>query len=215
MTADSYVKQIVKKIKCSRQKRQEIRRQLLADVTAAMQQGETIEAIVLRMGEPAAIAEEFNQNLSEKERRNYKKSIAAKVISGIVVAAALLLLAVSWFLPSAAEIGSSGLYTAEHIEEQSKEIIKLFDEEDYAAIKKISTKQMQQVLNKETIDKAKAQAGKEWGGFQEFGKCYMQEVRQMGQAQAIVQINAAYEKIGITYTLIFDNHGKLAGFYIK
>ena len=39
MTAQVYVNQIVKKVKCSRKKREEIRRQLLADMEAEIEQG--------------------------------------------------------------------------------------------------------------------------------------------------------------------------------
>ena len=75
MIAETYVTQIVKKIRCSRKKRREIHRQILADITSAMQQGDSLEKVMLRMGEPVAIAEAFNESLPERERRIYKRGI--------------------------------------------------------------------------------------------------------------------------------------------
>ena len=72
MTAQVYVNQIVKKVKCSGKKRKEIHRQLLADIQTEIGQGVPLDVIMLRMGEPIAIAEEFNQNLSQQEYRKYK-----------------------------------------------------------------------------------------------------------------------------------------------
>ncbi len=66
MTAETYVNQIVKKVKCPKQKRSEIAKQLLADIYTELEQGEQLERIMLRMGEPIAVAEEFNQNLPEE-----------------------------------------------------------------------------------------------------------------------------------------------------
>ena len=54
MTAQVYVNQIAKKVKCSKTKRKEICRQLLADIQAEADQGVPFDVIMLRMGEPAA-----------------------------------------------------------------------------------------------------------------------------------------------------------------
>ena len=66
MTAETYVKQIVKKVKCSRKKREEIRRQLLADINLEVEQGEALDKVILRMGEPISIADEFNQMVEHR-----------------------------------------------------------------------------------------------------------------------------------------------------
>lgn len=54
-------------------KREEIRRQLLADMEAEIEQGVPLDVVMIRMGEPIAIAEEFNQNLPQQERRQYQR----------------------------------------------------------------------------------------------------------------------------------------------
>ena len=215
MTSKLYVNQIVKKVKCSRKKRDEIRRQLLADVEMEMEQGESLERVMLRMGEPISIAEEFNQNLPEKERKMYKRGLAAKIIGIIAAMIAVLAAAALWYLPIGMEIGSSGKFDSIIIEERSKEIIRLLDVEDFDTIIDNSDEQMRRILNKEVIDSARRLAGEDWGNFKEFGKCYMMEQKQRGKVYALVQINAAYENIGITYTLLFNENMELAGLYIK
>lgn len=215
MTAQTYVNQIVKKVKCSRRKREEIRRQLLADIQAETEQGASLDVVMLRMGEPIAIAEEFNQNLSRQECRKYKRGFVGKVVAGAAAVFAVIVLAAMWFLPINLKFGSSGLFTEAAVEAQSKEVISMLDAEDYEALQACMDVRVQKILTKEVIENAKEQAGADWGKFQEFGKCYMTEQRQQGRTRAVVQINAAYENIGITYTLFFNDDMKLSGFYIK
>lgn len=215
MTEQTYVKQIVKKVKCSKKKREEIRRQLLADIQVEMEQGVSFDVVMLRMGEPIAIAEEFNQNLSEQERRNYKRGFVMKVISGIALFLAVFIGAAAWFLPFSSKIGGSGMFTESAVEAQSKEVIRMLNEGDYQALQDCTAVRMKEILTKEVIETAKEQTGADWGEFREFGKCYMAEQKQQGRTRAVAQINAAYENIGVTYTLFFDEDMKLSGFYIK
>lgn len=215
MTAETYVKLITKKVKCSKQKRQEIYKQLLADIHEEMRNGMPFDSIMLRMGEPIAIAEEFNQNLSETEYRKYKKR---KVVTGITIAAAVLAIIIAaavWVLPSGAAFGNSGLFMQAEVEEKSEEIIRFVNEGDYEALRAASNEQLQKILTQEVIETAKKQAGEDWGDFQQFGKFYMAEQKQQGKTRAVVQVNAFYENTGITYTLFFDADMKLSGFYIK
>lgn len=215
MTAETYVNQIVKKVKCPKQKRKEIHKQLLADISIEMENGETLEKVMLRMGEPIAVAEEFNQNLPEEEKKKYKRGVAVKVAGCMMAVLIVLVLAVAWFLPVGKEFGSSGLYSKEAVKERCKEVIQIVDAEDYEALQASSNAVMQKLLTKETIDAAKNMAGSDWGEFQSFGKFYLAEQKQQGKTRAVAQINAAYENIVVTYTLFFDPDMKLSGFYIK
>ncbi len=215
MTAQVYVNQIAKKVKCSKTKRKEICRQLLADIQAEADQGVPFDVIMLRMGEPAAIAEEFNQNLPQQEYKKYKRSFFIKLAAGIAAVLAVIVIAAAWFLPVSLRFGSSGLYTQAEVEARSKEIIRLLDAEDYESLQAAMADNVQDILTEEIIRSAKDQAGEDWGSFREFGKCYMSEQRIRGKTRAVAQINAAYENIGVTYTLFFNDDLKLSGLYIK
>ena len=50
MTAETYVRQILKKVHCSSAKKTEIKKQLLADIKERTAQGETLEDVLSRMG---------------------------------------------------------------------------------------------------------------------------------------------------------------------
>lgn len=215
MTAHTYVTQIVKKVKCSGKRRKEIYRQLMADINEETENGVSLDVIMYRMGEPIAIAWEFNQNLSETERKRYKRSLILKCASVITILLAAGIFSAAWFLPMGAAFGSSGLFTQETVEAQSREIIRLLNAEDYEALKDCTDVRIQKILTQEVIEEAKKQAGTDWGEFQQFGKCYMSEQKLQGKTRAVVQINAAYENIGITYTLFFNEDMKLSGLYIK
>ena len=215
MTAQVYVNQIVKKVKCSGKKRKEIHRQLLADIQTEIGQGVPLDVIMLRMGEPIAIAEEFNQNLSQQEYRKYKRGFFAKLAAGIVAVIAVLIIIAVWFLSIGLPFGTSGLYTQAEVEARSKEVIRLLDAGDYEALRAGAADHMQNILTEETIGPAKKLAGMDWGEFREFGKCYLSEQWTRGKTRAVAQINAAYENIGITYTLFFNSDLKLSGLYIK
>lgn len=218
MLAETYVNQIVKKIKCPKQKKDEIRRQLLADVNGAIQQGTPLEKVILQMGEPIAIAEAFNEDLPENDRKAYRRGVIIKIV--LVVAAVLFLLGglAVWFLPKGAEVGSSGIYHAEQVERRSKEVIQLLDAQDYDKLLAYATPQMKRVLTKEVIADARKQVAPDiadWGKRRKFGKCYMQEIRQQGKTSVVVQFNVTYENTGVTYTLMFDDGMRLAGLYMK
>ena len=65
------------------------------------------------------------------------------------------------------------------------------------------------------MEEAKKTIGDDWGTFRNFGKTYMTEIRQNGQSFAMVQMNASYDNVSVTYTLTFDVEMKLAGIYMK
>lgn len=94
-------------------------------------------------------------------------------------------------------------------------MIRLLDAGDYEALQAGAAENMKDILTEEIIGPVKDQTGKDWGEFQEFGKCYLSEQRIQGKTRAVVQMNAAYENIGITYTLFFNDDLKLSGLYMK
>ncbi len=215
MTAENYVRRIVRKIKCSRKKRMEIQKQLLADVLTEVSEGIPLDTVMLQIGEPAAAAREFNENLSLAERKKYKTTAILKIAicaSAVLFAAAL---AVWWILPKSYEVGRTGIFQEEVVEKQCKAILHLIDENDYDALSGCLTQKMKKVFTLELLAEAKNQIGTDWGSFLNYGKFYMQEVKQMGGVFVMVQVNALYENVNVTYTLMFDEKMLLAGFYVK
>ena len=82
MTAEKYVNAIIKKVKCGKEKRQEIKEQLLSDISIALEQGETLEEIINHMGSVQEMAAEFNENLSGEEHRKYSQQDPVSFLKG-------------------------------------------------------------------------------------------------------------------------------------
>lgn len=57
MTANQYVNTIAKRIKCSSNKKRDIKQQLLTDINLRLEQGERLEDIVAHMGTAKEIAD--------------------------------------------------------------------------------------------------------------------------------------------------------------
>ncbi len=216
MNQEKYVIAVLKKLKCSGSKKKEIRKELESDIAAALENGESLEEIMARMGSPASLAREFNDNFSKEEITAFKRRKGlgiAGVIIGILV---VLLLLGFYMIPKNYPMGKSGLYTEEEVTERTKTVISYFDEGDYEAIQEMCfSKSMEQAMTEEKLEEVKKLFGEDWGEFVTFGNIYLGEVVQMGKSYAVVQINATYENTGITYTLMFDKEMKLCAFYVK
>ena len=216
MNQEKYVIAVLKKLKCSGSKKKEIRKELESDIAAALENGESLEEIMARMGSPASLAGEFNDNFSKEEITAFKRRKGlgiAGVIIGILV---VLLLLGFYMIPKNYPMGKSGLYTEEEVTERTKTVISYFDEGDYEAIQEMCfSKSMEQAMTEEKLEEVKKLFGEDWGEFVTFGNIYLGEVVQMGKSYAVVQINATYENTGITYTLMFYKEMKLCAFYVK
>lgn len=215
MTAEQYVVAIVKKVKCSGEKRKDIKKQLLSDVLMALDHGETLEDVTKRMGSAEEVAEEFNRNLPEAEQRKYTRSKKVRTCCIVLFVLLCLVLVVYWMLPKNTKFGKSGLFEKNVVEEQVKWVIERLDENDFEALGENSVEEMKQALNPETIEEARMQTGTDWGEFQSFGNTYLSEYKQKGQIYVVAQTTVVYENINITYTILFDKDMKLAGLYMK
>ncbi|MDO4321187.1 MAG: DUF3887 domain-containing protein [Lachnospiraceae bacterium] len=215
MTAEKYVRQIVKRLKCSGKRKEEIRRQLLADVRAELESGEALEDIVRRMGDPSEIAGEFNQNMPETERKRYARKKRMKLCFIVIDVILLLALTAYWFFPKAKELADSGSFRTEEVEGRAKQVVLSLDADDYETLQKSAAAEMIPFLNAESMDRARDQVAKDRGEFRQFGNFYMAEVEQQGRTFAVVELTAAYEKTNITYTISFDEDMRLAGLYMK
>ena len=77
-----YVQQVVKMLKCSKEQKEEIRRQLEADIRDARERNESDAEIKQSLGSPVAMAEEFNRTFTESEGRKYRKAKRIRILRG-------------------------------------------------------------------------------------------------------------------------------------
>lgn len=215
MNAEKYVDSVVRKVRCGREKRKEIRQQLLSDISAELEEGETLEHVIGRMGSAAEAAEEFNQNLPEAELKRYRRGKRWKISGCIAVALVLIACGIYWFLPKTYELSKGGYFDAKTVETGMQEVIAELDRGDYEAMQANATEEMQPVLTAEYMESAKATVSDDWGAFQAYGTAYMMQIKQQGKRFAVGQMTVSYENTSVTYTLTFDEDMKLAGLFIK
>ncbi|MDE6748715.1 MAG: DUF3887 domain-containing protein [Lachnospiraceae bacterium] len=219
MNAEKYVNDIIKNVKCSKIKKSEIREQLLSDIHVRMDNGETLELIMEDMGTPGEISEEFNQNLTESEKKAYKKRKIIKIAISITAVILIILLSaisyVRWLLPKVSEMGSSGIFSQEVVEEKAKDIVMLLDQNDFDSLKAESIEEMQAILVPESFEEPRNLIGDDWGQMESFGTIYTFEFKQQGQTFVMAQVNVSYENVKVIYSITFDKDMKLAGIYMR
>lgn len=216
MNQEKYIKAVLKRLKCSGGKKKEIRKELESDIGAALENGETLEEIIKRMGDASLLAGEFNDNFSQEEIKAHKRKTIWKVMgitAGILLALLLLLFCM---VPKSYPIGKSGVFTEEEVIDRAKEAISYFYEDDYASLQAMcKEEEMKNAMNGEKMAEVKAMFGKDWGEFLNYGNVYAAEVSQLGKTTAAVQVSATYENTAATYTVVLDKDMMLIGFFIK
>lgn len=215
MTAEKYVNEIVKRVKCGKEKRREMKQQLLSDISIALEQGKSLEDVIKEMGSVQEVASEFNENLSEADHKKYSANKRAKIIAAVVCILVLVIAVVYWLLPKGAEIGTSGVFDQETVEEQIKEVIQELNEQNYEALQERATEEMKPYLTAETMEEAKKQTATDWGECKSFGTMYMAEISQMGKQSVVGEVTVTYENASVTFRISFDEDMKLAGVYMR
>ena len=215
MTVENYVKQIVKNVHCNKNRRLDIQKQLLADIEERLSAGETAEDVIKDMGDAREIADSFNDNLSETEKKRYRLRKVLLITGCIILGLLLVAFGILWMLPKTIDIETSAIFSKTEVESKLTEVIGLLDEGDYAALQTMATDQMALALQEDHMEEAKAQFCEDFGARTGFGAIYSSEVIQRNQHFAICQVNVSYENISITYTITFDEDMKLAGLYMK
>lgn len=216
MTAEKYVKEVSKLLKCRTAKKKEIKDKLLSDINSAVASGEKLEDVLAKMGIPWDFANRYNDNFDKEERNAAKREKTIKiwgiVIAVLVIAAGLIY----WNMPKWSDISESTVFSEEQVRTAAEEIITLYGNDEYEAVVAYMTDDMKKVLNASTLSLSKSQmVTADFGEFQSFGQMYLSEAKQGRKRFAMVQVSVAYTNTSVTYTLTFDEEMKLAGFYIK
>lgn len=215
MTAKKYVNAIVGKIQCGADKKQEIRKQLTAEVNAGLRKGESMDEIVRRMGPAKEIAAGYNENMDEQEKKRYRRHRIFAVIIPTVIIVASMAYYMIFQVPRRGDIENSKYFDKAEVENAVMEVVELLDAEDYEGLKAISVDEMGEVLNAETMDDAKEGISKDWGKRKQFGKVYTGELVKGGSHYAVGEMAVTYENISVTYTFSYNQDMELAGLYMK
>ncbi|MCM1541918.1 MAG: DUF3887 domain-containing protein [Blautia sp.] len=215
MSAEKYAKQVTKHLKCSGRRKREIGKQITSDIRAALEEGGSLEQVIQDMGEPKALAAEFNASFSETEKKAAGRAKVWKILAVILIVLAVLAVLAWWALPKTRFLSDSRVFSEKQVRQRAELIIDLFNQEDYAGLEPYLTSEMAEFLTEDTLGQIKLYIGDDWGEMLNIGNVYLLEVSQFGQKGAMVQMTVSYEKVGVTYTINLDEDLRLAGFYLK
>ncbi|MBE5871533.1 MAG: DUF3887 domain-containing protein [Lachnospiraceae bacterium] len=215
MNEKAYIHAVLKKIRCSRKRKEEIRKQMEADISFRLSQGESVQEIIADMGSPEEIATDFNENLSQAEKRAFSRGRIIKIIMTVAFVLAILILLLYLTMPKSSDLQKSQYFEADRVEQKMKETIGLVEKEDTAGLQEMATTQMAEVFETQSIAQIKSQIAEEWGAQEGTGKVYLTEIVSGGAHYAVGEVTVNYEKVTVTYRLSFDTDMKLAGLYVR
>ena len=213
MDAEKYVKKIVRNLKCTGAKKKEIGDSLLSDIAARREQGEAMEQIMESMGSPEEIAEAFSQNLSDADRKAYKRRRIGMTIGQIVAALVFLSVLAWWMIPKPAALGDD--LSQEAVTASVENVIVMLNQNDFDGLQELAVDELKSKLTQETLDEVRKGISEDWGEMQSIGKVYMQGLKQKGKVMVVTQVDAVYENVSVVYTISFDEDLRLGGLYMR
>lgn len=213
MDAEKYVKKIVRNLKCTGAKKKEIGDSLLSDIAARREQGEAMEQIMESMGSPEEIAEAFSQNLSDADRKAYKRRRIGMTIGQIVAALVFLSVLAWWMIPKPAALGDD--LSQEAVTASVENVVVMLNQNDFDGLQELAVDELKSKLTQETMDEVRKNISEDWGEMQSIGKVYMQGLKQKGKVMVVTQVDAVYENVSVVYTISFDEDLRLGGLYMR
>ena len=213
MDAEKYVKKIVRNLKCTGAKKKEIGDSLLSDIAARREQGEAMEQIMESMGSPEEIAEAFSQNLSDADRKAYKRRRIGMTIGQIVAALVFLSVLALWMIPKPAALGDD--LSQEAVTASVENVVIMLNQNDFDGLQELAVDELKSKLTQETMDEVRKNISEDWGEMQSIGKVYMQGLKQKGKVMVVTQVDAVYENVSVVYTISFDEDLRLGGLYMR
>lgn len=215
MTKQDYAKQVIKKLNCPQDKKADIERQILSDIEIALGEGRQLEEVLAGMGEPEALAKEFNENLGAGAKAPGKRRGIFIAFFAVALVVAVLAVFAYWAFPKSRDIGDSKVFTAYEVERYSTAVIDAFSRGDYDTLETFYSREMRESVTREMLEQVKPAIGDDWGEYRGVGTAYMAELSQRSREYVVVQMNATYENVSVTYTLTFNSEMELVGFYMK
>ena len=216
MDQKKYIKSVCKKLQCTKRKKKEIARQLESDIGCALDNGETMEQVCERMGTVKELVAEFNENMSDDERKAAGKSKRLKII-GIIIAVILVIgCAGYYFFPKVTPIEESTLFDGEQLEQRCISVISALDEKDYETLQsEYVSDAFQSYVTAEVLENAKKTISADWGSRKTVGTGYMCVIKQGGKQYARIELTVSYENVIVIYIMGFDKDYKLTGLWMR
>ena len=180
---------------------------------ARREQGEAMEQIMESMGSPEEIAEAFSQNLSDADRKAYKRRRIGMTIGQIVAVLVFLSVLAWWMIPKPASLGDD--LSQEAVTASVENVVVMLNQNDFDGVQELAVDELKSKLTQETMDEVRKGISEDWGEMQSIGKVYMQGLKQKGKVMVVTQVDAVYENVSVVYTISFDEDLRLGGLYMR
>lgn len=218
MTVKKYVRSVVRKVQCGKEKKEELEQKLLSDINAKVKRGNAPEDVLKQMGTVKETAGRINDTLDDEEKRRYKIRYFFAVVIPTVVIIASMIYYVAFQMPGKAnieDIENSDYFDRAQVEDTIKETVEFLDANDYQALQDVSVEEMSSVLKEDVIDEARENIAQTWGERVRFDQIYTAEIVKDGKHYAIGEITVTYEDVSVTYRFTYNEKMQLAGLYMK
>ena len=222
-----YVKKAARKLHCSKEKKNDFRRQLASDIASALESGESWESVQKRLGTPAEIAREMNESLGDTALTYQKKKqkICFSAIGGAIVISAILIVIFITLSggsqrqeettnPAGTESGQEALSHQEAIS-LSEKAIQEFNQEDFDAVIQQGNKQLKNSLSSDSLQQAKEQTMPEAGQFRQIESSDAIRITDKGLSYTTVQTKVRYTNQTVMFTISWNDKKQLCGFFVK
>ena len=222
-----YVKKAARKLHCSKEKKNDFRRQLASDIASALESGESWESVQKRLGTPAEIAREMNESLGDTALTYQKKKqkICFSAIGGAIVISAILIVIFITLSgssqrheeitnPAGTESGQEALSHQEAIS-LSEKAIQEFNQEDFDAVIQQGDKQLKNSLSSDSLQQAKEQTMPEAGQFRQIESSDAIRITDKGLSYTTVQTKVRYTNQTVMFTISWNDKKQLCGFFVK
>ena len=222
-----YVKKAARKLHCSKEKKNDFRRQLAQDIASARESGESWESVQKRLGTPAEIAREMNESLGDTALTYQKKKqkICFSAIGGAIVISAILIVIFITLSggsqrqeettnPAGTESGQEALSHQEAIS-LSEKAIQEFNQEDFDAVIQQGDKQLKNSLSSDSLQQAKEQTMPEAGQFRQIESSDAIRITDKGLSYTTVQTKVRYTNQTVMFTISWNDKKQLCGFFVK
>ena len=215
MTAQQYVDEIAGRIKCSGKRRSEIKKELLSEINARIEDGMSPDDALSEMGTVSDVADSYNDNMPDAEKKRYALGRKLMILIPIGIFIAFFVCAVIFVIPRQKDISDSRCFSEEEVLSRLQNDIGLLNDGEYETLRSEAIEAMSTALKDGLMDSIQKQTGRDWGDFVSFGECRIVEVIQAGQHYAVAEIKASYENMNVTYRITYDKDMKLAGLYVR
>lgn len=212
MNKEKYMRVFLRNLACDKNKKKTICEDVENDIQNALDNGESFEEIIERLGTPLSLANEFNENMGLEVRQSHKTLwIVLGIIGALCIAGYIFLKSL---IPDYEPLGTSGLFQREVVEQHVKDVVEDISQDDFEALQNQMHPKLKEVLPQEDFNNAMKQLG-DLGEFERITNQTYAETKQNGKDCVVGEIVVVYKEKSVTYTLSFDQDMKLTGLYMK